>query len=63
MSEASRKMTIQEKIRKGLIKTPIKKLNKHFNYSYIFQLPTSSELKHMQAKVTAALSNKGKQLR
>ena len=34
------KMTLQEKIRKGLIKTPIKSLNKHFNYSYIFSAPT-----------------------
>ena len=34
------KMTLQEKIRKGLIKTPIKTLNKSFNFGYIFSLPT-----------------------
>lgn len=33
-------MTLQEKIKKGLIKTPIKVLNKHFNYGYIFSAPT-----------------------
>lgn len=60
MSEFSGKMSIQEKIRSGLIKTPIKKLNKYFNYSYIFAPPTPKELAEMQSKVEKALKSKAK---
>ena len=60
MSEFSGKMSMQEKIRSGLIKTPIKKLNKYFNYSYIFTPPTPEELRNMQDKVDRALRNKAK---
>ena len=43
-SEAmDKKMTIQEKIKKKLIRTPIKSLNRHFNFSYIFTVPTPEE--------------------
>lgn len=62
MSEFSGKMSMQEKIRSGLIKTPIKKLNKYFNYSYIFGPPTPKELAEMQSKVDKALKTKAKWL-
>ena len=51
-------MTLQEKIRKRLIRTPIKALNRHFNYSYIFSAPTREEKNEMEAKVATALKKK-----
>jgi len=47
-------------MRNGLIKTPIKKLNKYFNYSYIFKPLTKEEMVYMQGKVEKALKSKGK---
>jgi len=47
MNGGSRKLTFQEKIKKGLIKTPIKKLNKHFNYGYIFTPLTPEEQSYL----------------
>jgi hypothetical protein len=61
MNDTKRKLTVQEKIRKGLIKTPIKRLNKHFMISYIFKEPTKEEMEYMQSKVMNALTSKGKQ--
>lgn len=61
MNDTKRKLTVQEKIRKGLIKTPIKRLNKHFMISYIFKEPTKEEMEYMQSKVMNALASKGKQ--
>ena len=52
-------MTLQEKIKKKLIKTPIKKLNKHFNFSYIFTPPTEDERSCLERKVANALQKKG----
>ena len=44
MSEPQKQwVSIQEKVRKGWIKTPLKKLRRHFNYSYIFSKPTEEE--------------------
>lgn len=40
-------LTLQEKIRKQLIRTPIKALNLHFNYGYIFSKPTPEEMRHL----------------
>lgn len=55
------RLTLQEKIRKQLIKTPIKVLNQHFNYSYIFSKPSPEEMQHLQAQVANSLSRKNRQ--
>jgi hypothetical protein len=34
--KSKQKMTIDQKIKAGLIKTPLQKLKKHFNYYYLF---------------------------
>lgn len=41
-----------------MIKTPIKTLNKYFNYSYIFSPPTPVEQTYLQSKVTNVLQSK-----
>jgi len=41
-------------MRRGWIKTPLKKLNRHFNFSYIFSQPDSNEKKYMEQKVANA---------
>ena len=51
-------MTLQEKLKKKLIKTPIKKLNKHFNFTYIFTPPTEEERTYLERKVSNALQKK-----
>jgi hypothetical protein len=47
-------------MRNGLIKTSIKKLNKYFDYSYIFKPLTKEEKAYMQGKVDKALKSKSK---
>lgn len=60
MNDSRKLLTIQEKIKKGLIKTPLKKLNRHFNFSYVFKVPTREEKDYMERKVQDALRSKSK---
>lgn len=60
MNDSRKLLTIQEKIKKGLIKTPLKKLNRHFNFSYVFKVPTREEKAYMERKVQDALRSKSK---